>query len=147
MRYFGQFRDRNAPLGDGPVTREGLRLAADAFHRIHEQTVGYGDPRYPTEIVRLHLTGAAPSVPPRLAPIAHGGDAAGARKGTRGAHFAERGWIDTAVYDAERLPAGARLEGPAIVEARFTTFVLPPGAATTVDRFGNLVTILGSDPQ
>ncbi|MGH7264192.1 MAG: hypothetical protein ACREMB_04955, partial [Candidatus Rokuibacteriota bacterium] len=43
------------------------------------------------------------------------------------------------VYDRARLPAGARVPGPAIVEEPDSTTVLPPGAAAEVDRWGNLL--------
>jgi N-methylhydantoinase A len=140
MRYYGQFRDRNAPLGAGPVTGESLQAALRAFHQVHEQTVGYADPAYPTEIVRLHVSGSASTQPPKLQPIAASAGIDAARKGRRPAYFSGAGFIDTPVYDGERLGAGARVEGPAIIEEVFTTFVLPPGACTEVDLHGNFVT-------
>jgi N-methylhydantoinase A len=142
IQYYGQFRDRNAPLAAGAVTAETLAAALGAFHRVHQQTVGYSDSAYPTEIVRLHLSGSARLRQPRLAPIASGTDIAAARKGSRPAYMAGRGMSDTPVYDGNRLLAGARLSGPAIIEETFTTFVLPPGATATVDAGGNYVTTL-----
>lgn len=141
MRYYGQFRDRNAPLAGGPVTRESLQEALAAFHRVHEQTVGYADASYPTEIVRLHLTGLAHTTKPKLRARPEGRDAAAARKGARRAYFQGHGFVDTAVFDGERLLAGAVVEGPAIIEETFTTVVLPPGARTRVDLYGNYVTV------
>jgi N-methylhydantoinase A len=141
-QYYGQFRDRNAPLAAGTVTTETLAAALGAFHRVHQQTVGYSDSTYPTEIVRLHLSGGARLRQPRLAPSAGGADIAAARKGSRPAYFAGRGMCDTPVYDGNRLLAGARLSGPAIIEETFTTFVLPPGATATVDAGGNYVATL-----
>jgi N-methylhydantoinase A len=47
--------------------------------------------------------------------------------------------VDTPVYDRYALAAGARVEGPAIVEERESTTVLPPGAAATVDEYASLV--------
>ena len=46
-------------------------------------------------------------------------------------------FVDTPVYDGDRLSRGHRIEGPAIVEERFTTLVLQPGHVAEVDRFGN----------
>mgnify|MGYP000962078151 CR=1 FL=1 len=143
--YYGQFRDRNAPLAGGTVTNETLAAALAAFHRVHQQTVGYSDPAYPTEIVRLHLSGTARLRQPRLSPIASGTDTAAARKGSRPAYFTGRGLLDTPVYDGNRLLAGARISGPAIIEETFTTFVLPQGATATVDTGGNYVTTLGGE--
>ena len=49
----------------------------------------------------------------------------------------------TAVYDGEQLGAGARLEGPAIVELANTTVVVLEGFDLTVDRFGSFVVHAG----
>ena len=42
------------------------------------------------------------------------------------------------VYDRDRLPAGAILEGPALVEEATTTSVVWAGQRASVDRFGLL---------
>jgi N-methylhydantoinase A len=46
--------------------------------------------------------------------------------------------VPTAVFDRARLPIGARLAGPAIVEQPDTTTVIPPGYAASVEASGNL---------
>ena len=65
---------------------------------------------------------------------------AAAPKGRRRAWFPEAGgFTETPVYDRYALGAGARLEGPAIVEERESTTVLPPGTVATVDEWANLL--------
>lgn len=61
-----------------------------------------------------------------------------ARKGAR------RLWLDddgqgreVAVYDREQLAPGAALAGPALVESRHTTILVPTGWGLMVDRFDN----------
>ena len=66
------------------------------------------------------------------------GPVADARVGERPAYFAPDGFVDTAIYDRARLPAGARVTGPAIIEQADTTTVIPPGYAALVDDSGNL---------
>jgi N-methylhydantoinase A/oxoprolinase/acetone carboxylase beta subunit len=46
--------------------------------------------------------------------------------------------MSTAIFDRARLPAGARVVGPAIVEQPDTTTVIPPGHAAAVEASGNL---------
>lgn len=145
MRYYGQFRDRNVPMANGPLTPDTLRATIEEFHNVHRQTVGYSDPDYPTEIVRLHLSGMATTAKPVLKPMATGHDISGARKGIRKAHFWGCGMIDTPVFDGNKLFAGASIEGPAIIEESFTTFVLPAGTVTRVDSTGNFVTTFKED--
>ena len=48
-----------------------------------------------------------------------------------------RGYEDTPVYDGARLAAGHTLAGPAIIEERTTTVVIPPSFACRVDRWKN----------
>ncbi len=143
VRYYGQFRQRIAKVPEGPVTKESLAASIDHFHEVHKSTVGYADPNYPTEIVRLHLSGIAKVAKPQLKTIGQRkGDVSRALKGTRKAYFAGQGFTPSKVYDGDRLMAGDVLEGPCIVEERFTTFVIPPKVTTSVDRGGNYITTL-----
>ncbi|MGH7384291.1 MAG: hydantoinase/oxoprolinase family protein, partial [Candidatus Rokuibacteriota bacterium] len=59
-----------------------------------------------------------------------------AQIGERPAHFGR--FVPTAIYERGRLPLGARLAGPAIVEQTDTTTVIPPGVTALVDEVGNL---------
>ena len=61
-------------------------------------------------------------------------------KGRRGAYFAEAGgFVDTPVYDRYALEAGVRIDGPAIVEERESTTIVPPGDSLEVDAHLNLI--------
>jgi N-methylhydantoinase A len=42
--------------------------------------------------------------------------------------------VDTPVYDRAALPAGGRLDGPAIVQQLDSTIVVPPGVTAEVDE-------------
>lgn len=138
-RYYGQFRQRVAKVPAGSVTQESLRQALANFHDNHRAALGYSDPNYPTEIVRLHLTGTAKLPKPSLKSGIRDatGDVWRALKGTRQAYFSGYGFVQTNVFDGDRLAVGDELKGPCIIEERFTTFVLPPGASTQVDAGGN----------
>ena len=43
------------------------------------------------------------------------------------------------MFDGAQLGAGARIEGPALIEEPFTVVVLPPGATAQLDNLGNYV--------
>jgi N-methylhydantoinase A len=61
-------------------------------------------------------------------------------KGRRRAYFPETGgWIDCPIYDRYHLAAGLTIAGPAIVEERESTSVLPPGTIATVDEYASLI--------
>ena len=146
IRYYGQFRQRSAKVPPGQVTGESLKETISNFHEVHKATHGYADPVFPTEIVRLHLTAAAKVAKPGLPSKQEGGgQASSAMKGSREAYFNGYGLLTAKVYNGDKLFTGDRVEGPAIIEERFTTVVIPPGATAGVDIVGNyLVTSVGT---
>src|SRR5204863_5773545 len=76
----------------------------------------------------------------RIADIAGGDSIAAASKGHRRAWFAEAaGFVDAIVYDRDRLPAGAKISGPALVEDPGSTLVIGPAATAQVMRSGSIV--------
>jgi N-methylhydantoinase A len=72
-----------------------------------------------------------------LAPAA-GLTTEGARRGSRKIH-AGGVWHDAALYDRLRLPPGARIAGPAVLDQPDTTIFVDPGLVATVDRLGNVI--------
>ena len=104
---------------------------------------GYANPTEPVETVtwKLSAIGGAPRVSLAKATDSQRDSAPKAR---RRAWFPERGgWTDCAVYDRYTLAPGTHLAGPAIVEERESTTVLPPGTTTTVDEYANLLVTVG----
>jgi N-methylhydantoinase A len=74
-----------------------------------------------------------------------GGSMEAARLGNRKVYF-DGFWLDTALYVRERLPVGAIMPGPAIVNQLDTTVLIDPGSTATVDALGNLVIAIGDMP-
>ncbi len=67
----------------------------------------------------------------------NGEDASAAKKGKRSAYWPElRKRIETVVYQFEDLQPGNRIEGPSLIEAEFTTIVIPPGQFFHIDSRG-----------
>lgn len=85
-------------------------------------------------VLRVTVPTAKPSLPEFEL---EGEDATAAVAGSREAYWPEtRELVDTGVYTFEKLRPGNRLRGPAIVEAEFTTIVVPPGQAFGIDKHG-----------
>jgi N-methylhydantoinase A/oxoprolinase/acetone carboxylase beta subunit len=117
---------------------------AERFHTRYARLFARTNPHMPLEFVnwRLVASGNPPPLTPALLPQVEGEDASAARKGERMARFAVGGWHITPVYDRYALCASMVVSGPAIIEERESTAVLPPGDRATVDRYGNfLVTV------
>lgn len=143
IRYYGQVREQNAPSTDGKITPDTLRATMDEFHEIHRKIVGYSDKNYPTEIIRLHLEGLGQVTAPSLKKIPAGDhDPERALKGSRKAFFRKsHGFMDTTIYDGDKLQAEDILKGPCIVEEKMTTIVVPPDLTVTIDMNGNYMTL------
>jgi len=136
MRYVGQAYELEVPI-PVPVTRQRLPEVLAAFHAVHERVYGYGRPQQPAEFVNFRAVHTYPLPRPAVTPAAPpAGSVADARLGERPAYFGE--FVSTAIYERARLPRGARLTGPAIVEQSDTTTVIPPCVTALVDEAGTL---------
>jgi len=138
-RYVGQGYELTVPVPAGALDAAALARVRAAFDEVYAARYGYANPTEPVEIVtwKLSAVGGSPRIALAKAPRRAG---AAAPKGRRRAWFPEAGgFTETPVYDRYALGAGARLEGPAIVEERESTTVLPPGTAATVDEWANLL--------
>jgi N-methylhydantoinase A/oxoprolinase/acetone carboxylase beta subunit len=138
MRYVGQAYELAVPIA-APLDPGALAAAQTAFHAVHERVYGYARTGQAVEIVNLRAVHAYALPAPRIQPPARArGVLADARVGERPVHFAPAGFVPTPIYARARLPLGARVPGPAIVEQADTTTVVPPGWAMAVEESGNL---------
>jgi N-methylhydantoinase A len=139
VRYAGQDHTITVPLEDAWLDDRDALLAGvrERFVAAHAQLYGHGTLDPPLELVtsRARAVGRVERPPFQAWPA---GDAVGPR-GSRSVVFRGTGRVDAPVYDRESLPAGQRVEGPAIVEEWTTTIVVPSGWVATVDRVGNIV--------
>jgi len=136
MRYVGQAYELEVPLA-APVTVERVPEVVAAFHAVHERVYGYARTQQPVEFVNFRAVHTFQLPKPVVLPTARAtGTLDGARLGERQAYFGA--YVPTAIYERARLPLGARVAGPAIVEQTDTTTVIPPGVTAHVDDVGNL---------
>ena len=136
MRYLGQAYELEVPIAV-PVMRERMPEILAAFHAVHERVYGYARTQQPVEFVNFRAVHTYPLPRPVVVPAARAtGSLADARLGEHRAYFGA--FVPTAIYERVRLPLGARLAGPAIVEQNDTTTVIPPGVTALVDDAGNL---------
>ena len=134
MRYLGQSWEIDVEVPPAMTTVEELE---SAFHDTHERRFGHRNDGE-TEVVSFRLTGLGRGSKPAFGAWNVPGDLAGARLETRPIFFAGR-FHDTPVLDRSRLPAGASLAGPAIMEEEGATTVVPPGWHFRVLDSGDLM--------
>ena len=66
-----------------------------------------------------------------------GKDPSVAKVGSREAYWPSLGKrVDSPVYSFPKLTPGNQVDGPALVEAEFTTIVVPPGKSLSIDKHG-----------
>lgn len=109
----------------------------DEFHAAHRQRFGFQRDDVPVEAVTLRVIARAPvarPVPETLAPATQ----APASEGTSRVYVAG-GWLDVQLYVRDRLLAGHRLTGPAVIAEYSATCWLPPGWSASVLEYGDLL--------
>lgn len=133
LRYEGQGYELTLPLrGDSKALIEDL-------HAAHQQRFGYATPDRGIEAVTVRLRARVEREEPALAPIGAGdADASGAISERRSV-FLAGGKHVVDVYDRDRLLAGNRIEGPALIGQLDSTTLVAAGWQATVDDAGNLL--------
>ena len=123
LRYKGQSYEINLELQQN---------SADAFHKKHGQLYGYAMPSEPLELVNVRLF----AVHKRKKPLPKVREKDTTKiKGERHVLF-DKGKCMANVYFRDELCPGFEGLGPAIVEEKTSTTVIPPGVSFTVDESG-----------
>ena len=136
LRYPGQQNELSVRFEGDPVGARDAAAISQAFEDAYFAQYGVNPSHVPIEVVSWRLTAQGPedTVEPSGPPAAGAGEpvrekavplwpAAGPAK----------------VYDRASLGRGQQLAGPAIVEERETTIVLPPGGTRVVDDIGCII--------
>lgn len=142
MRYTMQMAEVTTPVPSGELDDAAVAAVGGKFEALYEQLYGKGsgfaDAGLQVITYRVRAVGALPI----RASLPDIGAAQGepTPSGSRQVFLdVRRGWQQAKVYDYRTLRAGARIDGPSVVEAPTTTVALPQGCSGTVDRLGNLV--------
>lgn len=140
MRYMGQEHTVKVSVPPIPWSDEIKEEIINRFHDTHEHFYTFRLTDTPTEIVNLHLVAYGRLTKPDLASIHEQKDSLEtALKEVRKVYFTDDGWLDTPVYDRDRLGSGASIEGPVIVEEAAAATVVARGQRLSVDTYGNLI--------
>ena len=147
MRYKGQYHELEVSLttdldqaSTSAVDAGIIEELVEQFHEMHESLYSYRDAAE-IEILNLRLSAFGKVHTPEIKeePFVSR-DSEPHRKGQREAYFQESGgFTATSVYDGETMEVGNVVEGPAIVELKTTTIVVPPKANLEVTPFGSFL--------
>ena len=139
VQYFGQFRGIEVEWPSGPITEESIAQGLKNFHKEHKLRYGHSDEDYPYLFSSWGLS-AIGKIPPVVVTAVDkdGTDSSDAVKTKRQAYF-EKGFVETTIYDGNKLNKGNVINGPCIIEEQMTNIVVPPGFTVKVDDYANYV--------
>jgi N-methylhydantoinase A len=138
IRYVGQSMELRVEAPAGHIDAPALNRLVDAFHAAHRRNFGYdykGEQK--VEFVNLCVSGFGvierPSLPKLLA------SSEKAEAGRRRPVWFDKGFVETPIYDRQRLGPGDVISGPSVVEEFGSTTVVFPGQKLTVDDHGIMI--------
>ncbi len=138
-RYAGQGNEITVWVGEGDSWPATPQQVHEAFETEYRRIYGMAIPDVKVEAVTWRLSASAPA-----AEVEPDASLPANTDATPGAHrpmVFGRGQdaVDTPVYQRTALGAGARFDGPAVVEERETTTVIRPGWTVEVAADGSLI--------
>ena len=139
MRYEQQGFEVPVEAGPSLAASGDLTQTLARFHEVHERLYGVRL-HVGVELVALRVvaSGETPPVHAGVDADANSGPLEDAIMETNPAYF-DGAWVDTPHYDRSRLPAKARIHGPAIIRQYDTTTVLLPRHWAELDDLGNIL--------
>jgi N-methylhydantoinase A len=143
MQFLGQTHILNVPLPSAEVSRARLQAL---FEKAYFARFRVELPEIRANLVNLNTSviGVRPDVDlSRLIdPAGRAGSLDEARREIRPVWYDGK-WLDTPVYQREKLPLDAVIDGPAIIEQMDATTVLEPGDVARSDADGNILIEVG----
>lgn len=140
MRYLGQVYTLNVEASGGELNDQDVEKMVRRFNDSHESIYGFKVEGEPIEIVNLRVK--AIGIIRKLKPKKNEEKKIRLNnplKGKRKAYFLKNEFMDTSVYDREKLLPGDVIRGPAIIEQIDSTIVIPLDFIGTVDGYFNVI--------
>jgi N-methylhydantoinase A len=145
MRYIGQTHEVTVPVVsresqgdqlDGQLNEKDLELTVQGFHNLHEQLYTFNKPEDEVEILNIHLDLIGVRSKPTLQTSARSSqNPQAAYRGKRNVYSApDQDYMETDIYDGDRLVPGNCVQGPAVIEESRTSIVLFSGQRATLDE-------------
>ena len=138
MQYMGQLNDLEIISPIHQAASEGdwdtmISTFEDTYARVYASAAR--SPELGFSVTGVIMRGTVATQKPVLPEDPEGGaiPPASARLGTR-KFYRHKKWVDAVLWKMEELKPGNEIFGPAVIESDATTFVLPAGFATTLDK-------------
>ncbi len=155
MRYVGQGYEVEVPVLLSRLANDFRQHLTEEFSRCYQNLYGRAESDTPAEVVswRVVVQGPTPDLLDQLK--AQLGQTHAAKQSAESAIkrsrevfcIFTRDFVSTPVYDRYALQAGMCFEGPAIVEERESTVVVPKYANVQIDQHRHMLISLATPPQ
>jgi N-methylhydantoinase A/oxoprolinase/acetone carboxylase beta subunit len=145
VRYVGQSFEIRVKFEGEVCAAEHIEELVRNFHIEHEKRYGHKDLNAPVELVNFRVEGIGKREPIFLREIQSGtaDPPKESLKSVRRVYFDEnQAFLDTKIFERERLLAGNAIEGPAIIEESNSTTLIHPGMKGEVDSYGAILITL-----
>jgi acetone carboxylase beta subunit len=135
MQYYGQLNDieivsPKLELEEGSDVDDLIAEFEDAYAKVYARSAR--SPELGYLVTQAIVLGAVDVEKPALPDLSEEGGAPDP-VASRPVHWGD-GFVDTDIYELERVGAGQVVEGPAVLESAATTFTLPPGRRAGLDK-------------
>lgn len=139
MRYIGQFNEVEIALPYGPLARKDVEEIVDAFHTAHRRLYNFSIPSRPVEFHTFRIKALSPKLPFTIKEGVLENTAVPSSLKRKRSCFFNGAFVEASVYDGEKLQRGDFIQGPAIIEEKNTTVVIPGSFFCEVDPFQNYI--------
>lgn len=139
MRYVGQGYEVEVPLAIKTIVAADTSDVTSRFESVYRELFGRVE-AMPLEVISWRVVVSGPVPQFSLNSTTTTLEGGSAQKGQRLVYFGETdGFTNTPVYDRALLEKGYTAFGPAIVEERESTLIVPPGFTMKLQSCGNLI--------
>jgi N-methylhydantoinase A len=147
MRYVGQEHAVTVELPGQFFADKHRDAIKRRFDEVHAIRYGTSAPREPADLVSLRTTvlGTMRKPPRHTVSEGQAEPPKEALRTKKDVFFRTDGFVSTPVFKRASLRSGNRVNGPALIEEHASTTVVQPGDVLTVDGFGNLQILIGSE--
>lgn len=139
VRYVGEGHEVQVHIPDGLKGAEAIDFMWKDFHRVHDDTFGFGyDGEQDVELVNIRVE--ATGFVHRPKDLERQSDAQTVEPVThRDVYWRESGWTDCPIYRRENISPGNVVNGPAVIEEYGSTIVVAARWTVIADKYGNLI--------
>lgn len=145
-RYKGQGHELKVNLPNGEITEDYADKVRDSFHKEYEKVYGYQQNDAEVEVVDWHLVATIPSKK-RTNDNTNTQNVSNENKiSYRDAYFPSAGgFVKSKVISRYNMVLGERIIGPALIEERESTTIVPPGDEAYINERGHLIIEIKED--